>query len=181
MASSTRKEKILNSISPLSLVAIVALNILLVYMNLVSLENQNIILADISENTEIALTNQEIGLNITQQTNDMLRRIIQLQERDNNTISVAVMQPHVNNTGNHTPDFYPLLVVQNQSNNNSNLSSNVIELQSEVIRLRNQLEPRNISEAFPLYPQSSVEGNNTYAEEKEGSIAGLNFSKFRGD
>ena len=72
MASSTRKEKILNSISPLSLVAIVALNILLIYMNLISLENQNKILSEIKVNTEI-------GINLSNQNHDLLERISGVQ------------------------------------------------------------------------------------------------------
>jgi hypothetical protein len=64
------------------------------------------------------------------------------------------------------------LVSINQSQ--ENMSSDVSELQTEVLRLRNQLEPRNISQAFPLYPLSSVEVfNDTYSEMKEGTIAGL--------
>lgn len=64
------------------------------------------------------------------------------------------------------------LITLNQSS--ENLSSNVIDLQTEVIKLRNQLEPRNISEAFPLNPLSSVDTpNNTYSEMKEGTIAGF--------
>lgn len=72
MASSTRKEKILNSISPISLVAIVALNLLLIYMNLVSLENQNKILSEIKVNTEI-------GINLSNQNHDLLERISGVQ------------------------------------------------------------------------------------------------------
>lgn len=72
MGFSTRKEKILNSISPLSLVAIVALNILLIYMNLISLENQNKILSEIKVNTEI-------GINLSNQNHDLLERISGVQ------------------------------------------------------------------------------------------------------
>lgn len=72
MGFSTRKEKILNSISPLSLVAIVALNILLIYMNLISLENQNTILSEIKVNTEI-------GLNVSNQNHELLERISDVQ------------------------------------------------------------------------------------------------------
>jgi hypothetical protein len=55
-----------------------------------------------------------------------------------------------------------------------NMSSDVSELQTEVFKLRNQREPRNISEAFPLYPHSSIDAfNDTYSEMKEGTIAGL--------
>lgn len=48
----TKVEKIYNTVSPLSLAAIVMLNFLLVYMNLASLENQNHILYNIQNNTE---------------------------------------------------------------------------------------------------------------------------------
>lgn len=72
MGFSTRKEKILNSISPISLVAIVALNLLLIYMNLVSLENQNTILSEIKVNTEI-------GINLSNQNHDLLERISGVQ------------------------------------------------------------------------------------------------------
>lgn len=178
----TKAADIYYKISPFSLAAIVMLNFLLIYLNLLNLENQSVILGDIAENTEIALNNQELGLNISNQNHVMLERIIQIQEHSNDSIPISVIQPpHLNNTNSNLFDrnFSPFFVVQNQSNN-SNLSSNVGELQVEVTKLRNQLEPRNISEAFPLYPLSSINAsNNTYAEQKEGSIAGLNFSKLR--
>jgi hypothetical protein len=85
MGFSTRKEKILNSISPISLVAIVALNLLLIYMNLVSLENQNIILVEIKQNTEIGLQNQELGLNATSQNHKILEEIARSQQITNET------------------------------------------------------------------------------------------------
>lgn len=56
----------------MSLVAIVALNILLIYMNLISLENQNKILSEIKVNTEI-------GINLSNQNHDLLERISGVQ------------------------------------------------------------------------------------------------------
>lgn len=47
-----RLDKIYNTVSPLSLAAIVMLNFLLIYMNLASLENQNRLLYEIQNNTE---------------------------------------------------------------------------------------------------------------------------------
>lgn len=85
MASSTRKEKILNSISPLALVAIVLLNLLLIYMNWVSLENERELLKEIKNNTDIGLENQEIGLIVSGQNQEMLQRIIDVQTQGNET------------------------------------------------------------------------------------------------
>lgn len=68
------------------------------------------------------------------------------------------------------------MVGQQQQNlsSMSNLSSNVAELQTEIIKLRNQLDPRNISEAFqPGQTHSVLEPNDTYTEMKEGTIAEL--------
>ena len=73
-------------VSPFSLAAIVMLNFLLIYLNLVNLENQSVILEDIAENTEINLVNQDLGLNISNANNDMLETLIQLGIRQNQTI-----------------------------------------------------------------------------------------------
>jgi hypothetical protein len=73
-------------VSPFSLAAIVMLNFLLIYLNLVNLENQALILKDIAENTEIALNNQELGLNVSNANQDMLESIIQIQDKANETI-----------------------------------------------------------------------------------------------
>lgn len=73
-------------VSPFSLAAIVMLNFLLIYLNLVNLENQSLILQDISENTEIALTNQELGLNVSNTNHDMLEGILEIQRKANETI-----------------------------------------------------------------------------------------------
>jgi hypothetical protein len=73
-------------VSPFSLAAIVMLNFLLIYLNLVNLENQSVILEDIAENTEIGITNQELGLNISNANQDMLESIILIQEKANETI-----------------------------------------------------------------------------------------------
>jgi hypothetical protein len=87
MGFSTRKEKILNSISPISLVAIVALNLLLIYMNLVSLENQNILLVEIKQNTEISLQNQEIGLNVSAQNQQLIGQVLKVEKQANDTFT----------------------------------------------------------------------------------------------
>lgn len=175
----TRAADIYYKISPFSLMAIVMLNFLLIYLNLLNLENQSEILKEIQQNTQIALTNQEIGFNMSthneEMNQEMLNLLNDLQATANKTFQ------DVNSTEpNERPSNLSMFVIDQKhaNNGNENLSSNVGELQTEVLRLRNQLEPRNISEAFPLYPQSSVEGNNTYAEKKEGSIAGLNLSEF---
>jgi hypothetical protein len=73
-------------ISPFSLVAIVMLNFLLIYLNLVNLDNQSRILEDIEENTQIALNNQEIGLNVSNVNQDMLENILMIQAKANETI-----------------------------------------------------------------------------------------------
>ncbi len=73
-----RANDIYNKISPFSLVAIVMLNFLLIYLNLVNLENQ----ATILHNIEL---NQEIGLNISRQNNDLLSHIVDVQVKSNET------------------------------------------------------------------------------------------------
>ena len=73
-------------ISPFSLAAIVVLNFLLIYLNLVALQNQGLILQDIAENTQIGLENQQIGLNATEVNHDMLEQIIAVQETLNQTL-----------------------------------------------------------------------------------------------
>lgn len=81
----TKGADIYYKISPFSLVAIVMLNFLLIYLNLVNLENQSTILSDIAQNTEIALENQELGINLSNQNHDLLEHIIQLQTKSNET------------------------------------------------------------------------------------------------
>lgn len=75
----TRAADIYYKLSPLSLIAIVMLNFLLIYLNLVNLENQSQILKDIQENTEIALQNQELGLNASAQNQKMLETILSIE------------------------------------------------------------------------------------------------------
>lgn len=65
-------------VSPFSLAAIVMLNFLLIYLNLVNLENQSTILQNIEKN-------QEIGLNVSQQNNNLLLHIDEIQTRTNET------------------------------------------------------------------------------------------------
>lgn len=73
-------------VSPFSLAAIVMLNFLLIYLNLVNLENQALILKDIAENTEISIQNQELGLNVSNANQDMLERILKIESKANRTI-----------------------------------------------------------------------------------------------
>ena len=89
----SKATKIYNNVSPFSLVAIVALNFLLIYLNLVNLENQSTILKDIAENTEIELVNQELGLNISNANQDMLEHILRIQANANQT--VADLNEHI--------------------------------------------------------------------------------------
>lgn len=83
----TRAADVYNKISPFSLVAIVMLNFLLIYLNLLNLENQSTILQEIEENTELALTNQELGLNISRQNQITLHTILQIQQLTNETLT----------------------------------------------------------------------------------------------
>lgn len=181
MIGMTRAADIYYKISPFSLMAIVMLNFLLIYMNLLNLENQSQILESIQKNTQIALSNQESALNMSQHNEEMNQEMLNLlnnlQATANKTFEdVNSTEPMEQRSSNLSSIFVDV----DHKQINENLSSNVGELQTEVLRLRNQLEPRNISEAFPLYPQSSVQApNNTYEEKKEGSIAGLNFSQLR--
>jgi hypothetical protein len=82
-------------VSPFSLAAIVMLNFLLIYLNLVNLENQSTILHRLE-------LNQEIGLNISHQNQDLLNHIIELQVRDNETffkvLEIASNRSASNNT-----------------------------------------------------------------------------------
>ena len=75
----SRGNRIYSAISPVSLVAILMLNFLLIYLNLVNLENQTIILRNIEENTELAIKNQQIGLNVSGNNKEMLELIIQIE------------------------------------------------------------------------------------------------------
>ena len=73
-------------VSPFSLAAIVMLNFLLIYMNLLNLENQSTILEEIQHNTEIALSNQELGMNLTEQNRIALDSILELEQLTNETL-----------------------------------------------------------------------------------------------
>lgn len=95
-----RASDIYYKLSPFSLVAIVMLNFLLVYMNLLNLDNQGIILNDIAENTEIALQNQELGLNVSNQNNDMLKRVLVLQKISNDTFFTVIEKAANRSTAN---------------------------------------------------------------------------------
>ena len=48
-------------------------------------KQQGLILEEIAQNTNISLKNQELGLNISAQNQEMLQRIIDVQERGNET------------------------------------------------------------------------------------------------
>jgi hypothetical protein len=82
-------------VSPFSLAAIVMLNFLLIYLNLVNLENQSTILHRLE-------LNQEIGLNISNQNQGMLEHIIEIQTRSNETffkvLDIAANRSAGNNT-----------------------------------------------------------------------------------
>ena len=75
--------RVFNIISPVSLVAIVMLNFLLIYLNLVSLENQSQILQDIRRNQEIGFENQQLALNISSQNREIATGILILEARTN--------------------------------------------------------------------------------------------------
>lgn len=95
-----RAADIYYKLSPFSLVAIVMLNLLLIYLNLVNLENQTAILRDISENTQIALENQQLGLNISHSNEVTLDHVLQLQQQANETFYKIV--EHVANKSTAT-------------------------------------------------------------------------------
>jgi hypothetical protein len=82
-------------VSPFSLAAIVMLNFLLIYLNLVNLENQSTILEQIK-------TNQEIGLNISNQNQDMLEHIIEIQTKSNETFYKVLELAANRSAGNNT-------------------------------------------------------------------------------
>jgi hypothetical protein len=84
MASST-KEKVINSISPAALVAIVIMNLLLIFLMFENLENQTRILQDVQENTELTLENQQLALNLSDQNHELLELVIQTQQLFNQT------------------------------------------------------------------------------------------------
>lgn len=73
-------------VSPFSLAAIVMLNFLLIYMNLLNLENQSTILKEIQENTELALYNQELGLNLSSKNEQAIDSILELEQLTNETL-----------------------------------------------------------------------------------------------
>jgi hypothetical protein len=79
-------------ISPFSLVAIVMLNFLLVYLNLVNLDNQSSILRNIA-------LNQEVGLNISNQNQDLLEHVIEIQTRSNETFYKVLELAAANRSG----------------------------------------------------------------------------------
>jgi hypothetical protein len=75
--------RIYNGISPFSLAAIVLLNFLLIYLQVVSLDNQTTILREIKYNTEV-------GLNISEQNQDLLNQVIKIQHQSNETFRKVV-------------------------------------------------------------------------------------------
>ena len=79
----TKAADIYYKISPFSLVAIVMLNFLLIYLNLLNLDNQSEILQKIQ-------LNQEVGLNISNQNQDLLEHVIDLQGQGNETFFKVV-------------------------------------------------------------------------------------------
>jgi hypothetical protein len=97
LPTATRKARFYYNIAPASLVAIVMLNFLLIYLNLVNLQNQSLILEEIAENTEIGLNNQELGLNISNVNQDMLESILQIQAKANETIQNLNTHMHQTN------------------------------------------------------------------------------------
>ena len=80
-----KASEIYYKLSPFSLVAIVMLNFLLIYLNLVNLENQTILLREIQDNTEIALENQQLGLNVSNQNKELIQHVLELQVKGNET------------------------------------------------------------------------------------------------
>jgi hypothetical protein len=75
--------RIYNGISPFSLAAIVLLNFLLIYLQVVSLDNQSTILKEIKYNTEV-------GLNLSEQNQDLLNQVIKIQHQGNETFRKVV-------------------------------------------------------------------------------------------
>ena len=73
-------------VSPFSLAAIVMLNFLLIYLNLVNLENQSTILEEIQQNTELGLSNQELGLKLSKQNQKALDSILEMEQLTNETL-----------------------------------------------------------------------------------------------
>jgi hypothetical protein len=82
-------------VSPFSLAAIVMLNFLLIYLNLVNLENQSTILHRLE-------LNQEVGLNISNQNQDLLNHVIDLQVRANETFFKVLEIASNRSIGNNT-------------------------------------------------------------------------------
>lgn len=91
-------------LSPFSLVAIVMLNFLLIYLNLVNLENQTAILRDISENTQIALENQKLGLNVSSSNEELIQHVIELQTQANETFYKVVEHVAANKSATAATD-----------------------------------------------------------------------------
>ena len=96
----------------------------------------------------------------------------QLEEQKQRQQQLTTMSDEIATNVNNYNTNHETLVTMNQTQ--EQLSTNVTELQTEVIKLRNQLNPRNISQAFPLYPLTAVDApNDTYSEMTEGTIASL--------
>jgi cell division protein FtsL len=87
MASLTKKEKVLNSISPAALVAIVIMNLLLIYLTFETLNTQTEIITQIKNNTDIAIQNQKIGLNVSAQNHQLIAEVLKVQQQANNTFA----------------------------------------------------------------------------------------------
>jgi hypothetical protein len=102
MASSTRKEKIINSISPISLAAIVVFNLLLIYLSFIQIENENVLLQQIKNNTEISISNQKIGLNVSAQNHELIGEVLKIQKQANDTFA-EVLKIASNNSSSDLP------------------------------------------------------------------------------
>ena len=87
MASSTKKERVLNSISPAALVAIVIMNLLLIYLTFETLNTQTEIITQIKNNTDIAIQNQKIGLNVSAQNHQLIAEVLKVQQQANGTFT----------------------------------------------------------------------------------------------
>ena len=87
MASSTKKERVLNSISPAALVAIVIMNLLLIYLTFETLNTQTEIITQIKNNTDIAIQNQKIGLNVSAQNHQLIAEVLKVQQQANDTFT----------------------------------------------------------------------------------------------
>ena len=97
----SKGNRVYSIISPVSLVAVVMLNFLLIYLNLVNLQNQSTILEDIQENIDIALVNQQIGLNASAVNHDLVERVLQIQAAANDSIQNLDIHMHQTNKSLH--------------------------------------------------------------------------------